>query len=305
MTRLTRFSFVPARHTTYFDLWRPAWARRTHPVVARQMAALPAFDLYAWGGSRRLMVALLALLAPCALLTGSLPLQLVLLPLGWLPVLWAAPLVSRERRQGTWDLLCLTPYPRAELLLASGWAVACRLRGLLGWLLIGQVASVVNVLLYMAFFLGGGGYRTLSGAYVHLAELPPAAGTLPAFVGIALLALLAVPLDFGLSIGLGLLASARMARREGALLVACGLRALASLLALVTGVIALITLTGQALHPVIVFGAQLVIGPVGWPLIGVLQYPGAAFAAVLVIVGMLALLLFLTLDAIRRVARDG
>lgn len=305
MTRSSRIPLLTqVNDTVSGGHWLPVWARPAHPVVVRRLAALPAFGGYIHGlHRRRLIGVLMLLLAPCALLTGSLPLQLILLPLSWAPLLWAAPLLSQERQHGTWDLLRLTPYARADLLLANGAGVAYGLRRVMRWLVIGQGVCVLNCLLSLVLVFGSGGYRTLAGEYIHLADVPPAAGMLPAFVGIALLSLLAVPLDFGLSIGLGVLASALVTRREAALLLAAGLRIAFSVVVLGAGVVGLTILTGQSPSPLMLFGALLVGGPFGWPLLGVLQAPGAALVITLVTVGFVLLLLAATFGTIRGVAR--
>lgn len=284
--------------------WLPAWARVTHPVVARRMKALPAIGCFAGRFTRRrLLGVVLILLAPCTLLTGTLPLQVVLLPLSWLPLVWAAALISQERRVGAWDLLRLTPLSAAELLLANGAGIAYGLWRVLRWLIIGQAVCVLNVLLSIVLMLGSGGYRTLTGSYVYLVEVPPPAGALPAFVVIALLSLAAVPLEFGLSIGLGLLASALVARRDAALVLAAALRIAASLMMLAAGVTVLVALLRRSSAPLMMFGSLLVAGPFGWPLVGILQAPGAMLAITLTMVVCGVLLLGATCGALCRAAR--
>jgi len=297
----------PARSQPgWFRLRLPAWATPDHPVVSRELGRLP--DLVREPGRdlRSVLIVLLMLLAPCALLTGSLPLHLVLIPLSWLPVVFAAPVISRERAAGTWDTLRLTPFPAGELALAKAYAVAHHLRPLLALLLIGQAASFLTAGLFLCSFLGAGGHRTLAGDYRRMTAVT--AEGLPATVAAGLIvagvALAAVPLDYILSILTGVLASLLATRQKVGLAVALILRALAAGLILLAGVGAFSAQAGIAIDPLTLLSAGMISGPFGWPLAGLLDWRGAAALAALAMLGVQALLiLLLTGTVIHQAAR--
>ncbi len=277
----------------------PGWAAPDHPVAERELGRLPGLVGGLTRNLRGVLVGLL-MLFPCALLTGSLPLHLVLLPLSWLPLAFAAPVISRERAAHTWDTLRLTPFPPGELALAKACAVARHLRPLLTLLLIGQIASFVTAGLFLCSFLGAGGHRTLAGDYRRMAALTPE--SLPAILVAGLIvsgaALAAVPLDYALSILSGVLASLVTARQEIALTVGLILRALAAGLILLAGVLVFSAGAGIAVDPLSLIGAGMVSGPAGWPLAGLLDWQGASALAALVMLGLQALLIVLLGGAI-------
>ncbi len=134
----------------------PRWARRDHPIVTRELAALPVF-LGRRGRLRNksLVMGLAALsFVPWSCLCGGVLWPLLLVPLSWLPLIWAAPVINREVEARTWDDLRLTPYSVREIVLAKLSAVAYRLSPLLVFVLVGQLASGALLGLGWAVFFG-------------------------------------------------------------------------------------------------------------------------------------------------------
>jgi hypothetical protein len=141
--------------------WFPRWARPDHPIMQRELAHLPSFgirteDLYQRPAS--VIGAMMLWLAPFACGFSGLPWQLLLAPLGWLPLVWATSIIRREVRARTWQTLCSTPYPADEILLAKLAAVIYRLLPplimlffghilfygvmLIGWLVSGSAGTI-------------------------------------------------------------------------------------------------------------------------------------------------------------------
>lgn len=292
----------PDQRRTRFRL--PGWAAPDHPIVERELSHLPRLVQRPGHDLRSILTLLLMLLFPCVLLTGSLPLHLVLLPLSWLPLLFAAPAISRERAAGTWDTLRLTPFSPGELALAKACAVAHHLRPLLMLLLAGQVASFLTAGLFLCSFLGAGGHRTLAGTYTRMAAITPEGlpATLAAGLIVVVVALVAVPLDYALSILTGMLASLLATRQEAALAAGLALRTLAAGLILLAGMGVFSAQAGVLIDPLSLLGAGMVGGVFGWPLAGLLDWQGAAALAALVMLGLQALLVLLMAGAVVRQA---
>lgn len=276
----------------------PAWTRTDHPIVARELERLPYLSLGRNSLVWRVLVGLMALLTPCALFFGNIPIQILLLPLSFLALNWSAPLLGTELSGGTWEALRLTPYSTMEIVLAKLSAVGHRLRSLLGLLEAGQVASLMALLLFMVMFNPYTGYRAMSGAWIRQITPPtPVAQSsmLIAGLGIMVVSLLIPAVDFGLTIVLGALASTWARRQETALVWAVLLRALVLGLFLVVGFLLLQAATGEAVNPLMVFAGALLGGPVGWTFLGLYDWPWAALAtgAILLLGEVLALLVAL------------
>ncbi len=224
----------------------PAWARHDNPLVRRELQALPLFLGQDGNLSvKRLLLAVLALgLMPCSCSCGGLPWLVLQSALSLAPLLWGALLINREQAAGTWDVLRVTPYSDAELVLAKISAVVYRLSPLLTLLLSGQLAYYLILGFFTSFTLFSA-TLTVNGMTAWQTATTPS-GAISALLAL-LLALAAIVLttilDFATNIVLGTLASSLASSRGTAYAGAIGLRLLLSLVwlglgALVIGIIA-------------------------------------------------------------------
>lgn len=230
----------------------PRWARRDHPIVSRELAALPVF-LGRRGRLRNksLVMGLAALsFVPWSCLCGGVLWPLLLVPLSWLPLIWAAPVINREVEARTWDDLRLTPYSVREIVLAKLCAVVYRLSPLLVFVLVGQLASGVLLGLGWTVFFGSTTIY-VNGTVVQQPAL--FSGGLSALLGVLVLAgilLLLIPFvslaEFLGNVAIGGLASSLTTSRPLAYISAFVLRLLFSVVTLALLFVAALALTRRS-----------------------------------------------------------
>ncbi len=254
----------------------PPWARHDHPLVARELRLLPPF-FSAKGAPLRTtvtrMVLLALIVAPCGCACGGLPWQLLLAPLGWLPLIWAAPIIVQEISAGRWAMLRATPYSVREIVLAKLSAVVYRLSPLLGFILAGQAvlvalmavgwALLTNVATVYVSFNGA----TLEQPNLLPTETLPPAGTLLLGVLMMGLTILAALLDFLTNAALGGLASTLTRQRAAAYVGAFGLRVALTLLAYALTLALAGVVVEQPLHPLEVVLLAAIGGSPGWAML--------------------------------------
>jgi hypothetical protein len=285
----------------HFTFALPTWARLDHPILAYELRKLPPFTLL--GSDSKLhgfvTLALLTLaLTPCACMCANGPAQFVLLALGWLPLIWGAPVISREIEARTWETLCATPYGAGEIALAKLSAVVYQLSPSLGALLAGQAAPLIALALALLFpMYGFVSFSTDSPMPPQTLTLEPRINgvlwvTWGAFV---VLALLGVLLDYLTNAALGVLASLVARSRSAAYATAFGLR-----LGLNVGWVLLATLvasaaSGESQNPLGLLFGSAVAGSPGWAVFAARFQPGAAILTGLTLLvaqaGLLALIL--------------
>lgn len=224
----------------------PSWLRRDHPIVARELNALPLFLGRAEESPGFLVIMALvgAGMAGCSCGCGGILLPLLLIPLGWLPLLWAVPVINREVQAHTWDTLRVTPYSVREIVLAKMSAVLYRMTPLLAFMLVGQVISTLSAMIFWWMLSGNALILAISingqaaePSFSRPGGFPGGSDVLVVTALLLLLVLLHTLLDFLVSIVLGGLASALTDNRNLAYLAAFGLRLLASVLLVVSGVL--------------------------------------------------------------------
>ncbi|MBN1965828.1 MAG: hypothetical protein JW910_14345, partial [Anaerolineae bacterium] len=254
----------------------PTWARRRHPILARERRALPRLriDRPRWWPEPR-DAPLRALLLQLALSMGPVFVGLVILVvvpfqvsaalllltltlLNWIPLLWTAPVISREVAAGRWDVLRATPYGTRVIVLAKLSAVARHLALVLQLALLVQLLPVSIPLLALVF----------EPVYGDVFGLPL---LLLIVFGTPLLALVSTVLDYGLNIASGGLASTVTGSRGLAILSALGLRAGLSLLYLL-GVAALVNLPGRGVLLATPVDLAVLAGPPAWTVALVLEH---------------------------------
>ncbi len=279
----------------------PSWARPDHPILAYELRKLPPFTLL--GSDSRphglVTLALLTLiLTPCACMCANGPTQFLLLVLGWLPLIWGAPVISREIEARTWETLCTTPYGAGEIALAKLSAVVYQLSPSLGALLAGQAAPLIALALALVF----PAYRL--DTFPTDGLTPPQTLTfgprIDGALGVvwgasAILTLLGVLLDYLTNAALGVLASLLTRSRSAAYATAFGLR-----LGLNVGWLLLATLvasaaSGESQHPLGLLFESAIVGSPGWAIFATPDRPGTAILIGLTLctaqAGLLALIL--------------
>jgi len=263
----------------------PTWARYDHPIVQRELGRLPPFFSRQGAPLRTTTVrmALLALIvAPLMCGCFVFPWHLLLIPLGWLPLIWAAPVIGHEIAAGRWDMLRTTALSGREIALAKLSAVLYRLLPLLSFMLMGQaVALGLGLLAWMTLFSGTVQVFTMSGgSLLPVDVLPPGRMIGLSFLalgGVMLLAVLvSTLLDFVTNAALGALASTLTPRRSTAYVTAFALRAA------LTGLYALLAANLVAGRPVPFYepiGLAALAGSPGWAM---LALPDSVFGPLVV-----------------------
>lgn len=272
----------------------PVWARYDHPVVQRELGRLPPFFSKQGAPLRTTTprMALLALIvAPIMCGCSLFPWHLLLIPLGWLPLIWAAPVIGHEVTAGRWDMLRSTALSGREIALAKLSAVLYRLLPLLSFMLIGQLIVLGLALLgWIVLISGTWQVYTMSGGSLIPVQLMPQNGLvgLPLMIlgGIMLLAtLVSTLLDFVTNAVLGTLASALTPERSAAYVTAFTLRAVLTGLYVLLGLLAANLAAGRPMPFYEPIGFAALAGSPGWAM---LTLPGSVAGPLLVAVLTLA-----------------
>ncbi len=284
-----------------------------HPLVRRELAALPPFLSYG-GSTQRLgvLIAFVALvIAGLSCGCGGLLWQAMLFPLGLIPVIWSAQVVSREVLSGRWDELRLTPYSVTEIILAKLMAVVYRLWPLLALILAVQVASGI-LSTGFSLILTGNSFVYINGFALRTPEeslfIAGHGALYLAMAGVLLIAGMAqIVLDFGLTLAASALASAATTSRPLAYLGALAGRGLASLLVVLAGLLLGVLLTGGTDRALLGLTLLLLSSSQGMLMLLLPGEVAGVLLAILVILGLEAgvLVLLLRLAVWRAAARGG
>ncbi len=284
-----------------------------HPLVRRELDALPPLLSYDGPAQRLAVIIAIAALAIAGFSCGcgGLLWQGLLFPLGLIPVIWSAQVISREVIGGRWDELRLTPYSVAEIVLAKLAAVVYRLWPLLALMLAVQVASGI-LSTGFSLVLTGNAFVYFNGMPLRTPEdslFATGQGMLYLVMAGVLLITGAIQtvLDFGLTLAAGALASALTTSRPLAYLGALAGRGLASLLVLPIGLLAGMLLTGGPDRALLSLTLLLLSSSQGMLMLLLPGEVAGVLLAILVILGLEAgaLVLLLRLAVWRAAARGG